>query len=486
MGVMEQIRGGTDSSLMKFVLIAIVITFVFWGIGGSGDTSTVVATVNGERITDTEFTRRLRQASASQSRTMSDAEQAQLREQVLNGMIEELTLLQEADRLGIQVSDDEIAWEIRQIDVFRDDRGSFSFEQYERHLARMGLTKGQFQEQLRRSLTLRRLLGLAAMAVHVPPGEIEDYYVDLNTRVDLRWARFRNSDLLDDTVPTPEELAAWQAEHAEALKQSYDDQLEKRFTAPRTATMRTILLRNDIEGVSEEGVMKKAGDIRQLALEGADFAELAQKWSEDLSARKGGDIGTQEEGKLDPAIAEKVFETEAGQITEVIETSRGFQVVQVLARTESVVTSFDDAIVELATEAIQADRAPALAAAYAEELLAEWKAAGFAPISVLDAQGIAVQDSPGVALSSGTVPGLPAGDEILAAAESAVAGQVLDQVFTSADAWMVAQVTGRDDADMDAYADQAGELRTIVTWQKRQEFAVDYRNELVAQASVER
>ena len=59
MPVMENIRQGANSPVMKLLFGAIVIVFVFWGIGGQRQTQTV-ATVNGTRITDTPLQKELR------------------------------------------------------------------------------------------------------------------------------------------------------------------------------------------------------------------------------------------------------------------------------------------------------------------------------------------------------------------------------------------------------------------------------------------
>ena len=55
MSMMKNMRNGINSAGMQFVLVAIIITFVFWGVGGTGNNNSTMATINGHRITDTKL-----------------------------------------------------------------------------------------------------------------------------------------------------------------------------------------------------------------------------------------------------------------------------------------------------------------------------------------------------------------------------------------------------------------------------------------------
>ena len=112
MGVLEQMRSGSDSTFMQVILAMVVVAFVGMYMNPQGERSGIVATVNGVRIMDTEYSREYRQALARREgqsgRVLSDAEQKQLGEQVRQQLIEKEVVLQEAERLGLEVSDDEV------------------------------------------------------------------------------------------------------------------------------------------------------------------------------------------------------------------------------------------------------------------------------------------------------------------------------------------------------------------------------------------
>ena len=102
MGVMENIRAGATNPWMKAVFAAIVLVFVFWGVGGAGGpTNQVIAEVNGERITDTAFQRLMRNYSRTQGEAKSDEEQSRIAAQAVAELIENKVLQQTAEKNGI-------------------------------------------------------------------------------------------------------------------------------------------------------------------------------------------------------------------------------------------------------------------------------------------------------------------------------------------------------------------------------------------------
>lgn len=87
------------------------------------------------------------------------------------------------------------------------------------------------------------------------------------------------------------------------------------------------------DAVGAEAARAKVEEIhRRLTVDGADFAALARRRSEDSSAGDGGDLGWVGEGELVPALSKAVLSLAAGETSGVIETELGFHVVQVVER----------------------------------------------------------------------------------------------------------------------------------------------------------
>jgi PPIC-type PPIASE domain len=90
-------------------------------------------------------------------------------------------------------------------------------------------------------------------------------------------------------------------------------------------------------GSPEGKGQKKLEEIRKKLVRGADFAQLAEKYSEDVTtAKKGGDMGYVQLSKMPPALASAVNSLRAGQLSDVVPLPYGYELIQVLdKRTES-------------------------------------------------------------------------------------------------------------------------------------------------------
>ncbi len=486
MAMMETVRGATESSTMKAFLIIIATTFVFWGIGNQGPTSSVVAEVNGDRITDTQFRQVLRQEANRRSRNLSNDELSALRQQVLGQIIQRKVAIQEAENLGVEISDAEVAFYIRQYEVFRDESDKFSFDLYERHLKRLGLTKGKFQEDIREMLVIQRLAELAELAIQVSTPEIEAAYIEENSSYTLSFIRIREADVKAQIEVTDEEIAALEAVSPDRIEAAYRANFDARYKVPRKAVVRTIVQRLDLDGAFEEDLIERLEKIAAEAADGADFDALARRWSEDGSATVGGLLSEQIESEMNPAVAEAIFAVGAGQVTVPVETAVGFQILKVESITEAIITPLEDVSADLARELIIQERAPVLARELAEQNLTSWKTEGQAPISALLMLGLAPESSGEINLSASSIPKLGRATGLMAAAETAAEGDVLPEVYNISGDYVIAQVTDRTEANMDVFDIESGEIAQRLLMQKRLSFFSSWLDDLVARADVVR
>ena len=78
--------------------------------------------------------------------------------------------------------------------------------------------------------------------------------------------------------------------------------------------------------------IEKINSIKKQIEEGADFAEMAKKYSDDGSARDGGNLGWTTRGSFVPEFEGAAFQLEKGQLSEVVETEYGFHIIQLNER----------------------------------------------------------------------------------------------------------------------------------------------------------
>lgn len=114
------------------------------------------------------------------------------------------------------------------------------------------------------------------------------------------------------------------------VKQYYDAH-QKDFVKPEQVELAEIFLDTKDKSPQEiDAIEQKANDYRNRVLKGEEFSEIAKRYSEGSTKDKGGALGTFEPGQLSKQLEDIVFKMDKGQITEVIQTKTGFEILKVV------------------------------------------------------------------------------------------------------------------------------------------------------------
>jgi peptidyl-prolyl cis-trans isomerase SurA len=133
----------------------------------------IVAVVNGEIITSQEL---LRQVRLMVGEVPDQATGEMVARQILDSMIDDIVLRQEAERLQIDVADSEVETEIRQF----KSRRQMSSEEFERSLLMQGMTEAQFKERTKQDIVKHKILGYMVRRKVVVTQEEIDAYLQKN------------------------------------------------------------------------------------------------------------------------------------------------------------------------------------------------------------------------------------------------------------------------------------------------------------------
>lgn len=187
----------------------------------------IAAVVNGDIITVRQLDRAVEPEIAARGlnpENSGDAAQIEaLRSQTLEGMINEKILMQEADRLGISISDERVEAEL---DRFVAD-SQLSREEFMRQLSRQGLTMDKMRERLRGTLVAQQLIGrMVVSKVVVTEEEINEYY--RQHMGDLPSGQVRFGLLI---YPAGEDAEAWAGLIASG-RESFEDVARKVSVGP--------------------------------------------------------------------------------------------------------------------------------------------------------------------------------------------------------------------------------------------------------------
>ncbi|MEE9549124.1 MAG: SurA N-terminal domain-containing protein, partial [Candidatus Binatia bacterium] len=161
--MLDILRKRKRSWVILFLLGVIVLVFVLWGVGSYTNQPRLenVAMVNGEVISARELEIRYQRALASyrqlfrQTMTREAIESLNIRSSVLDQIIQNRLLLQEAQRIGLLVADEELMDSIASMPAFQVD-GSFNQDLYLRILRANRITPGRFEKERREELTIQR------------------------------------------------------------------------------------------------------------------------------------------------------------------------------------------------------------------------------------------------------------------------------------------------------------------------------------------
>lgn len=479
MSVLESMRSGTDSTFMQIIFAIVVVSFVFWYAKPAGDTAAVVANVNGTRIMSPDLDRAVRMSLAT-APARTEEEQLLRRDLMRQQLVNQELLVQAARKSGLVLDYDRkngysrmVALQRMENGMFQGEDGEFDAEIYRSVVRSFGYTPDQYEADLERRALVDKVVRLMSFGVVIPDTLLRQAYVDLNTKVDLRYVRIRPIQFHDAVDTSEAAVTAWIAANAGAVEAAYTADFDRLYDLPAEVELQLIRLdiTGDGQGVAE--LRPRLEALRAEVLAAADpaaaFAEAAARWSEDPSAEAGGSIGVQKVTDLAEGAREVADGLEVGALSEVIVGESDLVLYRLASRTAAREVPVDEVRTEIAARLMREEQAPGLAAAFAEELRGAWGAAGALPIELLDRHGLSSQttgfvgrDEPAGLLSPPT--------DMIEAAMSTGTGAVLPQVYQSGEVLWVGAVDGRQEADLDLFEDEREQVREEVLRARRGEF----------------
>ena len=364
--MLRVLRENAQSWMLKAILLLVAVTFISWG-GYSlikGRDQTYAAKVNGVTIEwknyDDAFQNTVRQYRDAFGASFSEKmiEELKLRERVLDNLISKILTMQEAKRLGLTVSDEELRESIESIPGFQVD-GQFDPRIYQRALQLNRLSAEEFERAQRENLVMTKLTSLVRLnGGKVSEDEVLETFRFENERLNLGFLKVVPDSLKGEvTVNEIEEKEHFQKNQEEFripasvqvqylvfrpsdyegkvpvssddIKRTYDLQKE-RLKTPKRVKAREIVVKVNPEASSNtiDEKRKKAEEVLEKAKKTKDFASLAKQHSESETAPKGGDMGWVQGGSVDELIQVALFSLKAGEISGVVKGMAGFYILK--------------------------------------------------------------------------------------------------------------------------------------------------------------
>jgi peptidyl-prolyl cis-trans isomerase D len=458
--LLEAIRERSQGWLAKLILVLITVPFALWGvesyIRGGGDAD-VVASVDGYKISQQDFTRALKEQQEKLRRALgrnydpSLLDTPEMRRSILDGLIGERLFLAEAVRSGIQVNDARLAAMIAEEPAFQQD-GKFSQERYERLLKQQNLTPVGFEARLRQDLMLQELRDGYAKSAFVPRTLVENAARIGEQKREVSQVALSPDQYMSQVKVEPAAIQAYYENHrgdfsipeqvrveyvtlspdsvlgqeavSDAEVKKYYDEHAARYQDPgeRQAGHILIAVTPNAPEAERAAARAKAEKLYQeLQKNPAAFADMARKESQDPgSAQQGGDLGFFAPGGMVKPFSDAVFHMKVGEIVGPVETEFGYHIIKLTAVKPGKTTSLDAAKDEI-TQELRKERAATKFAELAETFsnLVYEQSDSLKPAA--DAVKLTIQSSPWISKQGHEVP-LLSNDKLLQAifAEDAI------------------------------------------------------------------
>jgi len=386
---------------LKWILVAIVVVFVVsifvdWGAGGAATSQSggepFAARVNGETVSIRDFDRALYYAEKNYEQMYRQPLTDEMRDrlgiptQVMNSLVDQKLLLQEAKRLSLSATAEEVRKRILELPVLNPDGKFVGPELYERYITgSLGYASAaDFEEDLRRELTLQKMEGALQSAIVISVKAAEQEFRRMSENTKIRYLLYPADRALAGINVTPAEVEQYYKTHLD--RYAHAEQRQLKYLLADYARIRSLVnveepavraryegSKNDFkvgEGVRAQHILIKidpkatpaedaAARSRAAALvaklrAGADFAALAKENSGDPgSAAQGGDLGFFERGAMVAPFDAAAFSLPIGQVSDPIKTDFGYHIIKVSEKRPAGFRSFDEVAAQLRSQMIE-------------------------------------------------------------------------------------------------------------------------------------
>jgi peptidyl-prolyl cis-trans isomerase D len=376
--------------LLVLISISMVITLVPGLVGGSTTNSPdTVASVGGQDISLLEVQRHLNMVLHGQQ--VPEMLKGLYAKQVLDQMIFSRALELEAQRLGLSVTPQEESDRIKQLLPAAWEGGAWTKDRYVAEVQnRTGMSVPEFESFLRDDMLMEKFRQLVTSSISVTPAEIENEFRRRNEKVQIEYALVKPTELAPSIQPTDAELSAYYNKNAsryqvpekrsaryalldlaklrdttqvsdEDLRAYYNAHIDQ-YKVENRAHVEHILFKTIGKTDAEIAeIRQKAEDVLKKAKSGANFEDLAKKYSEDDATKpKGGDLGWIVEKQTVPEFEQAAFSVPKGSVSDLVKTQYGFHIIKVLDRETAHTKPFEEVrstIVPILTDQKAAEQA---------------------------------------------------------------------------------------------------------------------------------
>ncbi len=386
-------------------------------------------------------------------------------------LIQQAVMINEANRLGLQVSDEAVRKFLHSgpIGAALFPNGQYIGEQRYRELIQdnFGISTEKFEGEIKKELEEARLRDLITGPVAVSDAEVKANYLEQQTKIRFTYAVLSADAIAKSINPSDAELQSFFKSHnalyatavPEARKlqylvfssenlpggvpavtgqeeQAYYNAHQSDYKVDEQVRVRHILIKA-ASPADDAAAKAKAQDVLDQLHKGGNFAELAKKYSDDPGSKaNGGELGFIKKGTTVPPFEQAAFALEPGQTSGLVKSQFGYHIIQSEAKQTAHTRPFDEVKPEILAGLTQ-QKEQAAQQGFATQLAAEAKKTGLQATAA--AHHLKLETTDYIAQQDSVVPGVADSSKLLAAAFGANKGAP-PQTANTGDGFAVFQV----------------------------------------------
>jgi len=391
-------------------------------------------------------------------------------------VIQQHILLDEAHRLGITATDEDVrrylhTGQLGQV-LFPDGQYIGDARYAELISDQLQMTVEKFEGEIKQQIVIDRLRDLITGGVTVSPSEVRDAELKQDTKIKFDYAVISADDLRKTINPTDTELQAFfktnAARYANAEPETrkiqyvtvtdtdlpggkpqisqaeiaqYYNQNQAQYKVDPQVKVRHILISVDANGGPNADAAAKAkaqGILDHLRKDnGKDFAELAKKYSDDPGSKdQGGELGWIKHGVTVPEFDQTAFAQQPGQISGLVRTRFGYHIIQTEENQDAHTKSLDEVKASI-VDALTKQKETQAEQAFVNQIASEAQKTSLAQAAA--AHHVPVVTSDYVA-NNATLPAMSDSSKLLTAAFASRPGSAVQVAATGGNSYAVFQV----------------------------------------------
>lgn len=395
-------------SWILWLVVALFIAYIFTDFGGGlgqrggATTDNVAANVGDQKVTLDEFERHYRRLEGlyrqiyGEQFTAEAARQMGLPLQALNQAVSQKILLEEARRMGLAATDEEVRDRVLQEPAFKDAQGRFVGQDRYAEILRDARypSAAAFEAELRDEILVKKLMDILEANVYVSDQEVEKSYRDQVERARIRYIQLPRARFAQAAAATDAEVKDWFEKHKteyrlpeqreaayllidqnqlstsvkvddKALRDYYEQNKEE-FTRPEQVHARHILV--NTEGRSDAEAQAKIAAAKDRLSKGEAFAAVAREVSDEPAAKtSGGDLGYFGRGQMVKDFEDAVFNGQVGTLIGPVKTQFGYHLIEVLDKRAAGTQPFEE-VREMIRQRLASEQTTQMAEARAKAL----------------------------------------------------------------------------------------------------------------------